>query len=462
VLACLQSFLGTGGGASRTLRETLLRSLGVHIIALGSYGHLMSLQGFASANSSRTCALLVVFFLFPELAMAQLLSRIATALAQVIWKRRVYARYWIASILGSHVLAYSKPVPLGHLNADQLRSERQKYSLVWVGRCAVLVLLLVQYTCSLGIWFRILFVWDRHNMDGHIHARNFHMAFGGMVAVVNSIALAWLNLQWRHVPDDITPAPNSLQVVHELTAGIGQPNLSDAEMYPPAMVIQPEGCSSSKMALPQRLILYNTSFGCWLDKWFPEVTHHDIEGAMTAHILVTYFTSIVCTFRTSWNPLRLTKLILSKSPQALQNSEHIGDIHGGIFNTAGYTALFRASLHRDTVYYKLFTVIEYLIIVCVSTRLLARNVLSKKYTPRVKELCMFCDKWITGGRSLLSFPWFAFFVSFHVWDTVGSFVRAVQVDKAVAEVMEKGTHWDRLHLGSYLYKDPWYESMYIL
>jgi len=66
---CLASSLGEGGErgeSERTLKEVLIRSLGVHFISLASYRHLMSLQGVTLASYRRGICLpvlmLVVFF----------------------------------------------------------------------------------------------------------------------------------------------------------------------------------------------------------------------------------------------------------------------------------------------------------------------------------------------------------------------------------------------------------------
>lgn len=66
VFECLQSSLGVNNGFYRTLPEVLIRLFGVHVIALASYGHMMSTQGYACAGSLKPAVLLIVFIVLPD------------------------------------------------------------------------------------------------------------------------------------------------------------------------------------------------------------------------------------------------------------------------------------------------------------------------------------------------------------------------------------------------------------
>lgn len=458
VIECLQSFLGEDGGSPRTLRETLLRSLGVHVISVASYGHLMSMQGVTCAGSTRTAALLVVFFFFPELAIAQLILRTANAIAQVPWKRRIHLRYWIARCLGTHVSVSGSPVPLSDVNADQVRSVRQKYNLIWFSRCAVLTLLLVQYVGSVGLWYRFCWVWERYVVDAHILARNYHMALGGLVAVFNSILIASSNLQWQHIADDIASTQYSLQLSH-----VSELSTSDVEA--PRVTASPLQEDKNEVHirnLPKIWLAIDVGFRRWLDCWFPEIYHHTTESAIIAHVLATYVNNLHGTLKPSHDPLALTNLLLSKPSHYVQNSEELWTAHGTIFASAAYTSLFQPSMSRDGTYYTLLSNLTTLLMVSVPTRLILRSKWLRKCAPSVEATCMFFDKWIASGRSLISFPWFVLVVLLSAWEILGTFIRAVQIDVAVARMLREGTPLDRLHLSAYLYKDPWYDDMYIL
>jgi hypothetical protein len=201
VYDCLKSYLGEDGGASRSPREVIIRSLGIHIVCLASYGHLMSVQGAASKRLGQAFAMLSMFFFFPELPLAQLLDRVATTLVRRLRKRHVSLRYSIAVCLGSHVPVDDDIIPLSNLDSTHVQYERMSYNLIWVGRLILLLLILVQQSGILGIRYRSLFVLNHYgNAYCGIDTRNSRIAFGGMTVVIQSVLLALFNLKWHSVP----------------------------------------------------------------------------------------------------------------------------------------------------------------------------------------------------------------------------------------------------------------------
>jgi hypothetical protein len=201
VYNCLKSHLGEDGGASRSPREVIIRSLGIHIVCLASYGHLMSVQGAASKRLGQAFAMLSMFFFFPELPLAQLLDHVATTLVRRLRKRHVSLRYSIAVCLGSHVLVDDDMIPLSNLDSTHVQYERMSYNLIWVGRLILLLLILVQQSGILGIRYRSLFILNHYgNIYCGIDTRNSQIVFGGMTAVIQSVLLALFNLKWHSVP----------------------------------------------------------------------------------------------------------------------------------------------------------------------------------------------------------------------------------------------------------------------
>lgn len=99
--------------------------------------------------------------------------------------------------------------------------------------------------------------------------------------------------------------------------------------------------------------------------------------------------------------------------------------------------------------------------VSICVRFIANSAIVSKHTSRAGATFAFCHRWITGGRSTVSFLCFLFILVFYVWDTIGSLARSVQVNDVFTEVMVTGSPYDRLQLGAYMYKEPWH-NMYIV
>jgi len=204
VYHCLVSFLGEDGGSGRKLKEVLIRSLGIHVISLASYGHLMSMQGVASAPSWEAFIRLLVFFFVPELPAVQLASRVFRSSIQCLRRRPYSLSYWLATCLGTRCQASTSSgnaVPLHKLDPTHAHYKRKTYGVTWVGRLILLILLLVQYSSVAGIRYRALTLFaDRWNDYIVLDLRNFQMVLGGMAAVINSALLTLLNLTWHHAP----------------------------------------------------------------------------------------------------------------------------------------------------------------------------------------------------------------------------------------------------------------------
>ena len=118
--------------------EVLLRSLAIHVISLISYGHSMSMQGPMSLCSWKSAAMILLFFLFPEWPVAQLVSRYVTTFPIGLRNR------CIAVCLRSHAPSAGTSVPLKNINLAHLQYERTTYNITWLRRFVVLVVIFLQ------------------------------------------------------------------------------------------------------------------------------------------------------------------------------------------------------------------------------------------------------------------------------------------------------------------------------
>ena len=204
---CLREILGENGGASRTAKEVILRSLGIQVVSLASYGHLMSLQGFASSHPKLTLLRLFIFIFYPGFPAVELLIRTGTTIVQ--GSRRTFCplQYWIAVWLGLSASTSGKPVALKNFDARQVRQTRSRYNLAWVGRFLLLLLLLAQFSGSLSIIYRSLFVFTfRPNLYIFFDKQTLQSIIGGLVVVIHTILVSLLNLEWEVLPSIEEPA----------------------------------------------------------------------------------------------------------------------------------------------------------------------------------------------------------------------------------------------------------------
>ncbi|PVH98772.1 hypothetical protein DM02DRAFT_681103 [Periconia macrospinosa] len=456
VYTCLASSMGEGGGESeRTVKEVMIRSLGIHVISLAAYGHLTSLQGVVSARLSSWTGLVMImaFFLVPEVTFAQLVWRVWRGSLSWFRRRRRPCSFWycIATSLGVHIPAPSMgtdAVPLHMIDPASLHYKSLRYDALWVGRFMLLLLLMVQYMGSLGIRYRTYTVYaDRWNSFGFVDGSNFHLALGGLTAVINSILLALTNLTWHFEPEEdfhLGSRRSTYQDMH-------------TESPPPSGPLPTTESSNDtpclSVSILQKLQKHNDIFTARLEHSFPATQQRLIEGAI---ILFTIADSTNWLARHS-NPyfLDLSMLIKEKNPDAaniesLPVFEYSTPVSLGL-NAGGPFLRLRGFLDI----YFLPYISSILVILSFWSRLFAGNAWLGRYMPRqMRVLLIFCDKWITGGRSLVSFPCiFVFGVFLMGWyDFNGMWPNYLSV--AHFAELANGTHWEQLHAKAYMFKDP--------
>jgi len=454
VYNCLVSSLGKSSG--RTLKEVLIRSVGIQVISLALYGHLMSMQGITSAPW-RTFTMLLVFIFIPELSVAQFFSRVFKSSIQWLRSRSPSPEpsrpsslwRWGGACLGSHISIRSgTPVPLYEADPNQVHYKRSAYGVTWFGRFVLLVVLLIQYSSSLGIRYRALTAFsDRWNSYTLFDLRNFNLVIGGTAAVLNSMLLAMLNVTW-----DRTPAPSDVESL--------QPS-STVELRTHEMQqnLESEATLQSSASIWRKIQAYNNIFMIRVNSLFPAALQHNIEGGIILHTI----TRSMSLFFFSPDFLDLSVLIMEKNPRALglvslrkpgkSGLSWLFDPIMGPFLRWGFLDIYLLPYISTT-----------LVLIACGFRFMAHNTFVGEHMSRpAREFFKFCDKWITGGRSNVSFPFFfGFALCLTVWVDLAGLATNARWQVRWSSALEQGTHWDRLHAGAYMYKDPWYDSMYIL
>ena len=208
---CLREILGENGGASRTAKEVILRSLSIQVVSLASYGHLMSLQGFTSSHPKLTLLRLFIFIFYPGFPAVELLIRTGTTIVQGSRRNFYPLQYWIAVWLGLSASTSGKPVALKNFDARQVRQTRSRYNLAWFGRFLLLLLLLAQFSGSLSILYRSLFIFTfRPNLFGVFDRQTFERIIGSLVVVIHTVLVSLLNLEWEALPSIEEPATEEM------------------------------------------------------------------------------------------------------------------------------------------------------------------------------------------------------------------------------------------------------------
>lgn len=196
---CLQNELGDQSNI-RGVKEVLLRSFGIQIIALAAYGHLLSLQGITRSRLFPALLSVFFFFVFPEITIAQMLLRALRMGFRVFWrKERLGYRYCLSACLGVHATSSNRIASLTDLTPHDVDSDSCRVDFTWLGRLGLLLALLTQHAGSCVLWIRLVFVLkDRSYWHWHLDFRNFEVVLGGTMAVVNSLAILILNQgEWR-------------------------------------------------------------------------------------------------------------------------------------------------------------------------------------------------------------------------------------------------------------------------
>lgn len=463
------------------VEEAWIRSLGIHIAAAASFGHMVSLQG--SASIMHALLTFSCYAMFPEIPLAQVLIRTLLMVTRICWKReQIPFRYFIAACLGLHAVSSSSSrIPLVSLRPNQVDRASPQIGILWIGRFGLLLAFLAQYLGSAFIWIRLVFyVQDRGFWMWNIDIRNFEMIFGGFVATINSLLILSVGSEWKlldHVdtgsisdscqipktPSDVSLAEKSLSVkLEEQVAGGHTPTDNAREDTDQReTIVRHEGVVS----FIERLRMFNRSFSEFLDGCFPGLLQSDLELAVLLHRTFTYGIAVytfqhrfsggcppilhflteasstfnwtqICPDRTDiWDPTTVTQY-----PRQRKYTRHVEflRISGVLFNM-GVARILGNWLFS---------------IVVMSSKAIGK--------PLPRQVRSF-KQWVFSGRSIMSFPLVPLlFACGPVWimcqlEQTGWTIHAQSVLQSRAE-----NDIDRMALNVLMWKDPWQDTLYLI
>lgn len=401
--------------------------------------------------------MLLVFFLIPELPAVQLASHVFRSSIQCLRQRPGPLCYWMGTCLGTYCqisTSSDTAAPLHKIDPAHASYKRKAYGLIWLGRFALLILLLVQYSSNFGIWYRALTLFAyRWNSYILFDLRNFQMAVGGIAAVINSVLLALLNVTWHY-------APGTTDVEFAQLSSTAQQLTNTHQLrYPPAT--EPEPTFPSINFIQHKFQTYNNLHTIRLNHFFPVALQRSVEGAMILHTINRLITQLALILNPEY--LDLSNLLMEKNPSIFNT------IPIPLLDQPGIRWAFYPDIGLDLRWHgEHIFVLPYvsviMIVISKGIRIIAQNAFLAKHMPqRMVAWFKLCDKWITGGRSLVSFPcFFVTTVIFTVWVDLGGLYRNALGQVVQSSALAQSTQWGRLIVGAFRYKDPWYDSMYIL
>jgi hypothetical protein len=208
----------------RDVQETLIRSAALHIVAAASFGHLLTLRHRIKGPSVAVLFEVLGFLLFPTLPIAQLIRQCSLVISKKILRRNRSGSlsYYLCAFLGMHVVVCDRKnstKSILELDHSKLRHKQGRYRILWLGRMAMLLLLVIQYCGTILLWvrrFRKAFgselamfsqvrMWDIDN-------KNLLIACGGLTSVLASLAISILNIEWAVQNEDTEVSEDAIEL----------------------------------------------------------------------------------------------------------------------------------------------------------------------------------------------------------------------------------------------------------
>ncbi|KAF2444391.1 hypothetical protein P171DRAFT_521729 [Karstenula rhodostoma CBS 690.94] len=468
---CLSNALGVSY-STRGVDEVWIRFLAVLVATMASCGHLMSLQG--SANSVEALLVLLCFFEFPEMALAQIVIRATIAVRRVLWSRgRLSARFFIAACLGmqaSSVCSPNKAVPLVSLRPEQVHRVPQRIGILWIGRLGLLLAFLAQYIGTVSIWVRGVFnIQDRGIWFWLIDLRIFRIALGGLVATLNSTLILSIGSEWKMIgPHDHDASPHPLE--RSDTSSTLCSNEQDNFLKLPLEGLPSERSESrlrshDKASLFARCKAFNKSFTKYLDSVFPVLRQSDLELGIIIHRVWIYgITIYILRYRfTSGCPPILH--FLTEATSTFDWTKVCPD-HTNIWDATTFSLSTR---DRDHTRYGralqisniLFNIGVGRIVVQWAFTLIAQ-LYEKIRKPAPKEARSF-ERWFLSGRSIICFPLLILLFACSPVTIMTLVESRGWIKNAQTVLQSPGIgETDRLAMGVLMWKDPWHDSLYLI
>ena len=471
IFECISSYFGNTN-SPRTLREVSIRTFAIQVIAFVSVGHLMTMQGVTLIRSATAIVMLLAFFTIPEILIVQLLYRIGKVICRAISGQRASCRYRIAACVGSHVVTADMSVPMERIDPSTLRFQKSKYNIIWIGRLLALLLVLVQSTGSCMIGYRSLTQFNY--LTNHYVIFDFYnskVALGCVAAVLHSILITLLNGEWSHT----------------LIEG-GNYQLSDTEIL---QSVNPEGNnaftsrgeflaaatnSTSAAMITSSRAWYSTKFLQYLSK---KNIIFEKRIAVILPVDVQLEIEITLAVQAVWI---LVMLNLSQSHPPYHLDWELMRLYsqnpGSVFASKDYPPeppenwkdylvawpyMILRSLGRLQAPLAVLLGLLYLrILISYFVRLTIYSKRMRSCMPNLTKFLANLHKWVTSGRSIISFPLVWAGILLLLVLRVHMIVHIIKCVRKSEQKYSRASGWDRDLVNMMRFKDPWYDSMYIL
>lgn len=453
--------------ATRGVVPTLIRSLAVHLTSAASFGHLLSLRNATDGKSTILLVHIMAVLIFPLLPLVQLLRQLRFAMVLCLRKRRLDYRLSLSVICGMKAITSDgsdKPKPLAEIDRNCLRWTRASYNCLWLGRVAMLLALMAQYIGTILLWCRrasrasYVRVWQ-------IDTRNLEMALGGLITVIFSLVISFLNTQWKE--ENEAPYDNvSLSVIGQRSPHSRPQNaISAVDTFGHDLHVREAGqqswpahaSSRPNRPLAQVLQIYKSAKELYV--WFralnarisnatTRIYPSDLQWDVELAYMLKVFISITIIPFDSANPVVFHNLSNSFTAYLLYSR----------FIDAFYHAGYLPSKRPKTS--DLIVVLYLLPFVIILTHnllwIIARSPMRRISPDSVQKMAAEVDFWFRKGRTCLSIPLsllmllpFYFQILFTVYD-----FEAIKLFQSYMFTMGWGD------LGN-LWNDPLAESLYI-
>ncbi|KAF2685943.1 hypothetical protein K458DRAFT_486697 [Lentithecium fluviatile CBS 122367] len=446
VYECLRTHIGDND-PTRSLTEVILRSLGIHVIALTSYGHLLSMQGLTTVRSPLLYLSSVLFFFFPTLAGTEILVRIVRVCSQAARTRRSSYRYCIAASLGIHVVVSGLPRPLDDIDPSNLRFEKKERTLVWGGRLVVLLLFLVQYTGTIVISMRAAVFLELGNNFWYQDRRNLGVALGGVVAVLNSICICLINGDWNYAPASTGPIQlSSTEIFSDPVPDLNEPSsAARSTLETNFSIIEHDAPSATKNHFMENMRRKNCVFSESLPTRFPATLQIAADYAQISRHL---FNSVID--RSSHNGYLAQIYYCLKNPNQSRDGFCYPTLR--VFPTRFWSSM---GFH-PWPYPKIINALVGISIARIILADIFRLVLW--FIPQALPVVRFPQKWILGGRSITAFTVFLVSLLFNLVLWAMEIATRLYLDIYAEANRVYGVEWTKFNYGLASYRDPWQDS----
>jgi len=485
---CLDEALGTGD-SMRGVIEVCLRSMGIHIVSLAAYGHLLSLQGLTRSTSPTLFLSPLFYFFIPEISAVQLVTRFVKVCVRLLRTRRMPGRFYTAIVLGLHIQTPGSTISFEEIEENSVESERKIYNPVWFARLALLLAVLAQFSGSLAIGYRSLYLFnDRDSMHDLLDFRTIEAVLGGSFATLNSILILLVNMEWHYKPPNASiELQNESRDLEQPHSNIHQPRTGSTADIESGTI----GFSLQSTTKRRWVKFRMQSQGAWnrcgrkyrqanktltskLSSLLPKRLHSDLEMGFAVQCLFLFEIAL------HWGQ-KVQNLCLQDpiyGDRSKQDCEHYfrGEVFLDKFLGSRWRLAWGIALAWGIVTHSAFWVVSpngyvaiYLVLVA---RVLARGLLSlfsfsrcsDRVHPAIREYANRVNDAFLSGRSLISFPFLLAFSLPIILQWINIVLMAkknLRFEKYAKGAAENDVR-TRVHFPLAMYKDPWYDQMYIL